>query len=499
MSSDPSSLMSPLPARYDRLRIDAAFVYTADTNRPVIADGSVLIRDAIILAVGTHAEVDEFERDHPEAVPSRSRHIEAHDRMVLPGLINDHWHEASALRAYAGMTVQPDDSDTAPGPFTAGADMRPVTVLFDDFYRIAAAMPQELAQLAAMYSLVSQLRSGTTTIADFGSINRPDTLAAAALQTGVRTVVTSFGIDGICRPGENVFERTHDTAEVLERAKAVLEHYHRHESGLVRAMPSILFGLSATNELMLGVNDLAGRYDSPIATHIAAAATENQASQEIFGCRSVERWHRLGLLSPRIISAHTVFADDDEVGWLLNAGVHITHSPQRYGATGENLITATKQVLRLLRANAPVSLSTDGDPLPLGGMPESMRMGWLAYNEAAGDPTIVTPMRALSMATLRGAEALRWQDEIGSISAGKKADLFTVPINDFRYVGMRRPLQAFLSAGGSGDIDMVVADGRVLVEDKALTFVDERDLADAFLTASTELARTLGAQIPPTE
>ena len=210
----------------------------------------------------------------------------------------------------------------------------------------------------------------------------------------------------------------------------------------------------------------------------------------------MERWHRLGLLSSRLVSAHTAFADDDELGWLLDAGVHITHSPQRYGATGENTITATRQVLRLLGAGASVSLSTDGDPLPLGGMPEAMRMGWLAYNEAAGDPTVMTPMRALSMATLRGAEALRWDDEIGSLTAGKKADLFTVPIHDFRYTGMRRPLQAFLSSGGSGDIDMVVADGRILVENKALTFLDEHALSSAFLTASTHFARALGAHIP---
>ncbi|HJT90541.1 MAG TPA: amidohydrolase family protein [Mycobacterium sp.] len=497
MSFDPGSLTSPLPHRYDRLRIDAAFVYTADPDRPVIADASVLIGDATILAVGTWAEVDDIERDLPAADKGRTRRIDAGDRMVLPGLVNDHWHEASALRAYAGMTVQPDDSDTAPGPFAGGADMRPITVLFDDFQGIAAAMPDELAHLAAVHSLVSQLRSGTTTVADFGSINRPDALAAAALQIGIRTVVTSYGLDGVCRPGENSFVHTHDTAEVLERARVVLERYQRHESGLLRAMPSVLFGLSASDELMVGSNDLAERFDTPIATHISAAATENSASQDIFGCRSVERWHRLGLLSPRIISAHTAFADDDELGWLLDAGVHITHSPQRYGATGENVITATKQVLRLLRANAPVSLSTDGDPLPLGGMPESMRMGWLAYNEAAGNSANVTPMRALSMATLRGAEALRWQDEIGSLTVGKKADLFTVPIHDFRYVGLRRPLQAFLSAGGSGDIDMVIVDGRVLVEDKALTFADERELSEAFLAASTELARAMGAEIPP--
>ena len=494
MSFDIDSLIDALPDRYDRLRIDAAYVYTADPVRPVIADGSVLIADDTILAVGTATEIDQIEGEL-EPAPGRTRRIDASDRMVLPGLINDHWHEAAALRAHAGLTVQPDDSDTSAGLYAHGGDIRAMTVLFNDFAGITTAMPEDVAQLSALESLLAQLRSGTTTVGDFGSINRPDTIASASLQTGVRVMVTGYGVDGVCKPGESSFTPTRDTAEILEQTAGVLERYARHESGLVRAMPSVLSAMSASDELMAGACKLAESFDTPLATHIAAAGTESSVSQEVFGVRAVERWHRLGLLSSRLVSAHTAYADDDEFGWLLDAGVHITHSPQRYGASGETAITATRQVLRLLSAGAPVSLSTDGDPLPLGGMPESMRMGWLAYNEAAGDPTVMTPMRALSMATLLGAQALRWDDEIGSLTAGKKADLFTVPIDDFRYTGMRRPLQAFLSSGGSGDIDMVVADGRILVEDKTVTFVDERALSAAFMTASTHFARALGAEI----
>ena len=494
MSLDIESLIDALPDRYDRLRIDAAYLYTADPENPVSADGSVLIADDTILAVGSSAEVDQIERDLGPA-PERTRRIDASDRMLLPGLVNDHWHEAAALRAYAGLTVPPDDADTSAGLYAHGGDIRAMTVLFNDFAGITAAMPEDLAQLSALESLVSQLRSGTTTIGDFGSINRPDTIASAGLHAGVRVMVTGYGVDGVCRPGEPGFTPTRDTAEVLEQTASVLERFARHKSGLVRAMPSVLSAMGASDELMLGAHHLAERFDTPLATHIAAAATESAVSQEVFGVRPVERWHRLGLLSSRLVSAHTAFADDDEFAWLLDAGVHITHSPQRYGATGENTITSTRQVLRLLGAGAPVSLSTDGDPLPLGGMPEAMRMGWLAYNEAAGDPTVITPMRALSMATLRGAQALRWDDEIGSLTAGKKADLFTVPIHDFRFTGMRRPLQAFLSSGSSGDIDMVIADGRILVENKALTFLDEHALSSAFLTASTHFARALGAEI----
>lgn len=494
MSLQFGSFTTTLPDQYDRLRIDAAVIYTADPDRPVIPAGSVLIEGAIVKAVGTAAEVDQAE-EASGSVRGEYRRIDAKNRMVIPGLVNDHWHEAGSLRAASGLTVEVDDAGTESGPFAHGGDMCGLTLFFDSFWELTPNIPEELLRLAALDSYVSQLRSGTTCVADFGSVNRPEVLADAILATGIRGVVTAYGIDGVCRPGESAFARTRDTTAILADTEKLLQHYGHHESGRLRAMPSVLFGLGASDELIKGACDLAARYDTPLATHLAAAANENEANQKYLDVRSVERWHRLGLLSDRVVSAHTAFADDDEFGWLVDSGVHVTHCPQRYGATGETTITQTRQVLRFLEASDRVSLSTDGDPLPLGFLPETMKMAWLSYNEAAGDPSTVTPMRALSMATLAGARALRWDTEIGSLAAGKKADLVTVPIDDFRYAGVRRPLQSFLAMGSSADVDMVVVDGRILVEDRATTFVDEHALSAAFVAASREFARAMGMEV----
>lgn len=493
-SSDSDSLVTTLPDRYDRLRIDAGWVYTSDPVQPVIAGGSVLIEGSEIKAVGTAAEIDAAELASP-GVGSRVRRMDARDRMVLPGLVNDHWHEVGALRAANGLAVGPDDSDTETGPFAGGGDMPGLSLFFDSFWDLTPMLPEHLMRLAALDSYVSQLRSGATCVADFGSVNRPEFLADAIVASGIRGVVTAYGVDGVCRPGESAFTRTRDTAEILAQTEELLARHKQKGSDRVRAMPSVLFGMGASDELLKGASDLAVRFDTPLATHIACAANESAANQAYLDVRPIERWHRLGLLSDRVVSAHTAFADDDEFAWLIEAGVHVTHCPQRYGATGEMTISKTKQVLRFLESTERVSLSTDGDPLPLGFMPETMKMAWLTYNEAAGDPTCVTPMRALSMATLAGAKALRWDDEIGSLAPGKKADLITVPVNDFRYTGVGRPLQSFLSMGSSADVDMVVVDGRILVEDRAATFVDESALAAEFISESRKFAAASGLRL----
>ncbi|HKS47475.1 MAG TPA: hypothetical protein VJT49_20670 [Amycolatopsis sp.] len=108
-------------------------------------------------------------------------------------------------------------------------------------------------------------------------------------------------------------------------------------------------------------------------------------------------------------------------------------------------------------------------------------------------------MRALSMASRAGAEALRWADRIGMLRPSMRADFCTVPIDDRRYVGTNRPLRSFLIMGGSGDIDTVVVDGRILVEDRAATFVDEKALNATFLEAAIGFASAVGADIRPVQ
>jgi cytosine/adenosine deaminase-related metal-dependent hydrolase len=305
---------------------------------------------------------------------------------------------------------------------------------------------------------------------------------------GIRGTVSVQSIDGECPATEKVFTRTRDTDTLLAATEALLERHKDDPSGRLRAMPTALWQLNASDELLKGTAALAEKYDTPWGSHLAVTAKESEVTRRYFGIRAVERLQRLGVLSPRLISAHTSYADDEEFGWLVKAGVHLTYSPQTYGVTGESSITKTGQILRFMKAHAPVTLSSDGGPLPIGYMPEVMRMGWLACNDAAEDIAAVTPMRALSMGTRLGAESLGWSSEIGSLTAGKKADFVMVPIDDWRYEGVLRPLNSFLTMGGTSDIDTVVVDGRILIEGRSCTFVDERALSAAFLQASRQVA-----------
>ncbi|MFF4991909.1 amidohydrolase family protein [Streptosporangium saharense] len=122
----------------------------------------------------------------------------------------------------------------------------------------------------------------------------------------------------------------------------------------------------------------------------------------------------------------------------------------------------------------------DRHRLPIGGMAEAMCQTWLTHNELFSDNTAVVPTDALAMATRLGARALLWEEEIGSLQVGRRADLVLV-----------RPFEGFLVLGGSTDVGTVIVDGRILVSSGQVTRVPEQAVRERFVTAVTQIAERL--------
>jgi len=481
----PDSLpfIDPLPEAAC-IRIDGAWIYTGDGNQPVLR-GSLLTDGTSIAALGTNDEVDTAETKLV-VKGSRIRRVNGSGLMLMPGLVNNHWHSLSALRVAAAGKLSPDDRHDPVPPTAHGGDIPSISREFAGLGSLMQEIPPEAAALSAIQSLVWQLRSATTCVADFGSIGSTEALVNAVQITGIRAALSMLTLDGLSMADD--FVRVHDTDRVLQSVETMVSDIRGRKLPMVRPLPSILGSVLASDELLNGIREVAEKYDTQIATHFAAWANENHASLRVFGKRPVDRYDAAGLLSPRLIAAHVAYLDDDEFNRLVTAGIHVTHAPARYGAMGEATISQRVRVLDLIRAKVSVGLSTDTDELPMGGMPDAMRMAWLGYNEAAADPTFLPPSSILAMATHSGATSLAWEDQIGRIAPGMKADFVGVRVDDWRYAGVARPLTGFLSRGSSNDIDLVVVDGRALISGGEFTFLDERELQAKFLEMSTAIA-----------
>lgn len=460
------------------------FVYTANGNDEIYPDGSILIVGGQIAAVGHTRDVDRTVAADPSLHGSLHT-LNATGMMVVPGFVNPHWHEffALQLRLPRGVQQPAHDRGETPTMFAHGGDIATMSLVFDGFYGLADQLEPEEAEAIASYSLWTQLRSGTTTFGDLGSVNRPEAIIAATQALGLRGAVTLLASDGVCAPGSTSYSRTRDVDDVLSRVDAVLKLCEADRTGRIRAMPSVMYPANMSDELGAGIAELVEHHDTALATHIGAIRNEADMSRRYFGETSIRRFARLGLLTERLLAVHCAFADEQDRELLIDAGIHINHSPAKYGLHGESTLSETKLIIQLMRAGLDVSVSSDATSYPIGGMPEAMRQAWLAHNEIWADNTVVRPTIALAMASRIAAKGLRWADEIGSIEVGKQGDVVLVPINDWRYFLRPRPLEAFLLLGGSPDIDTVIIGGRVLLRDGHATFLDETMIRQRYLDA----------------
>ncbi|WP_433665932.1 amidohydrolase family protein [Nocardia sp. CA-136227] len=464
--------------------IEGGCVYPADRSDSVISRGSVLVVGEHISAVGSVEEVRSAVAGLDVAVRDDLEVVDARAMMVLPGLVNGHWHDMFAMGFPLRGALRPaaDRADEI-GFFGGGGDMHTISRTFDSFGGLIEAMTPDEAYAIAQYSMWTQLRGGVTTIGDVGSLNRPHEMVRAALDLGIRYSTTTWAGDAVCPLGGDRYERTRDTDSVLSEVEDLLRQCDSDTTGRIRCRPSIAYVTNMTDELGLGFADLARRHNVGFATHVGAVRNEPELLRTYYGTTGVRRLHDLGLLNDKLMAAHCAFVDDEERRLLLEAGVHISHSPGKYGPAGESAITETGAVPALRRAGLDVSLSTDGASLPNAGMVETMRAAWLAYNEMAASQIEVLPTDALAMATRLAAKGLQWSDELGSLEPGKQADLVLVRADDWRYVLNPRPLESFLWLGGSADVDTVMVAGRTLIAGGEPVGVSYAELRDGYLDA----------------
>ena len=473
------------------LLVRNGFVYTADPDNHIYAGGAVLVVDGRIAAVGDDASVAAAVEGLEPAAAAELRTLDARGMMVLPGFVNAHWHEMFAMRiGFQGGPRDPDDRGDRPGFLSRGGDMHLISSIFDRFGGLIDRLTPGEAEAIATYSMWTQLRGGVTTLGDMGSLNRPAAMASSAGRLGIRAAVSTWAADVVCSPESGAPRRTRDVDEVVEELEAVFALCAGGD-GMLRARPSAVYVTNMSDELGERLAELVDRHDTTFATHVGAQRHERDFVERYFGQTPIRRLDKLGLLSARLMAVHCAFVDDEEYELLAARNVHISHSPAKYGSSGESTLTETRMMSRYIRDGLPVSLSTDATATLLGGPLENMRAAWQTHNEIAADQTAVPPSTALAMATRVAAQGLGWPG-IGSLEVGNHADLVLVRCDDWRYLLTTRPLETLLTLGGSADVDTVVVAGRTVLSGGRATVVDDAEVERNFLDA----LRAFTARLP---
>jgi 5-methylthioadenosine/S-adenosylhomocysteine deaminase len=218
----------------------------------------------------------------------------------------------------------------------------------------------------------------------------------------------------------------------------------------------------------------AGELDLPVHIHLHETADEVRESVATHKLRPVRRLQKLGLLGPGLIAVHAIHLAPDEIALLAEHGCHIAHCP----SSNLKLANGIAPVAQLLEHGINIGLGTDGAASNNRlDMFAEMRLAALLAKGASGTATVLPAHAALQMATLNAARALGIDEQVGSLTPGKYADMAAVRLDAIELAPCYDPVSHLVYAAGREHVSHVWVNGELLVKDGALTRIDGRELA----------------------
>ena len=457
------------------LKIEGArYVLTMDEDRRIIRDGGVLIEGSRIVRVGKSADLANVAAD---------RVIDAEGMVVAPGLINGHMHISYA---HATRGIFPD---------SLGSNYLP------NVFRLQGEMTAEEEYLTSLLGITELLKYGTTTFIDPGSTKFLDAGLRAYEQSGCRVVVGAHVTD-LPNP---VNLPVYETDEAIDVVGRVIRDYDGALEGRVRAW-AMPFGPNfATPRLLQESKRLADEHGVSLTLHFNNSASYVDSCLRDTGMRPSQYLESLGVLGENVVLSHTLGLDQSEVETLARTGAKVVAVPTAavksgYGMTAGSSGAAPGGLLpEMLEAGITVGIGTDaGNNSNLIETNRAMYLIAVLYKDARRSATAITAETALELATISGARALGLGDEIGSIEPGKKADLTLYDTRRVEWATLFNPVNSLVYNADGRSVHTVVVDGRVVVEDHAPLFVDEKALIEEVQAVGESMLARTGLSFPTT-
>jgi 5-methylthioadenosine/S-adenosylhomocysteine deaminase len=222
---------------------------------------------------------------------------------------------------------------------------------------------------------------------------------------------------------------------------------------------------------------LARKYRAPILIHTAEMKKEWDDSQKQNGMSPVQYLDKISLLGPDVVSAHCIFVDEADRRTLAQKQVGCVHNP----SSNMMIASGVSPVAEMRAAGIAVGLGTDG---PAGNndldLMEEIDLAAKLAKITKMDPLALNAKAVVEMATIDGARALHMEKEIGSLEAGKKADIILISLDEPNAVPMYDIYAQVAYALKGSDVTTVVIGGRIVMRDrKLLTVNDEAAMAKA--------------------
>jgi len=424
------------------LIVDGGTIVTMG-RKGIVRDGAIVIENGRIVDINKSAEIKRKYSGYEE--------IDAKGMVVIPGLVNTHQHAAmSLLRGYADDFPLKDWLEKWIWPIEKH-------VKGNDIYA------------GALLTAVESIMGGTTTVNTMYHFTAGGNEAEAFAEAGLRGVI-----------GHVCFSWRKD--EDRKALWTLASNWHNRADGLIRASVDPHAAYTVDPEYMKELRHVAGelneKYGSPSSpitwhTHVAETSDEPENIRKAFRVPVkggvMEYLDSLGVLGSDVIAAHCVSLSDGDIEILRKRGVKVSHNP----ISNLKLGSGISPVPTLLKAGVTVALGTDSPcSNNSADMFEVMKATALLHKGVHKDPTLLPAEQALRMATVEGAKALLWGQQIGSIDVGKEADLAIVNFRKPHLYPLFNEVSHIVYSSRAADVDTVLIRGRIIMENREVKTVN---------------------------
>ncbi|MFF3340117.1 8-oxoguanine deaminase [Streptomyces flavidovirens] len=449
-----------------RTIIENCAIATVDANDTEYASGYVVIAGNRIESIGAGKA--------PEGLENVVRRIDGTGHLVTPGLVNTHHH------FYQWITR---------GMATDHNLFNWLVALYPTWARI----DEPMVKAAAQGSLAMMARGGVTTAMDHhyvfpkGSGDLSGAVIGAASGMGVRFTLARGSMDRSEKDGGLPPDFA---VETLEGALAATEEtVRKHHDASFDAMTQVAVApcspFSVSTELMKQGAELARRLGVRLHTHGSETVEEEQFCKELFGMGPTEYFESTGWLGSDVWMAHCVHMNDSDIAAFARTGTGVAHCP----SSNARLAAGIARVPDMLKAGVPVGLGVDGTASNESGeLHTELRNALLINRLGAHREAALNARQALRLGTYGGAQVLGRADQIGSLEAGKLADLVMWKVDGLGHSTIADPVTAIVF-GAAAPVTLSLVNGKPVVEDNHLVTVDEDAIARAARSESQRLAR----------
>lgn len=424
--------------------IKNAIILNPGENDCLKTTSSVLIKDDLIAEIGDNI------------TEKADKVIDGEGKILMPGLINTHTHLSMTL--FRGLAD----------------DLSLDTWLNDYIWPVEAHLNGYYCYIGALLGAVELIKSGTTTFSDMYFYM--EDVARAVDESGLRAVLSYGMID--------FADEEKRRAEIAANVD-LFKNCNNAAEGRIKVFFGPHAPYTASKELLDEVRDLASKFNTGIHIHVAETQKEVEDILEQTGKRPFEYLDDIGFLGPNVVAAHAVWLSEEEIDIIMDREVKISHNP----CSNMKLASGISPVANMLSHDICVSIGTDGASSNNNlDLIEEMKTASLLQKVATLDPKVLTSEKTVAMATINGARTLGLENEIGSIEVGKKADLILIDTDEANMTPDSSCISSNVVYAAKGsNVDTTICNGKILMENRKLTTLDEEEIYKKARAAIVEL------------